>query len=214
MMHPDTELRFIDERIGYGVFATRPIPRGTVIWILCAFDHIYRREEVAGMPEAYQEIVARYSYIDGEGRFVLCWDQGRYVNHSCNPAMLGVGPSFEIAVRDIAAGEQITCEYGGLNMTAPLRCLCGSSNCRGWVRADDALRYASTWDAQVQESLPLAARVRQPLLPFMTNPREYHDLLAGRMAIPSHSEYFCETPDNAADSAEGSLPWALHASRG
>lgn len=33
MIHPDTELRFINPEIGYGVFATQFIPRGTITWV-------------------------------------------------------------------------------------------------------------------------------------------------------------------------------------
>ena len=33
MMHPDTEQRFISRQAGFGVFALRRIPRGTVTWV-------------------------------------------------------------------------------------------------------------------------------------------------------------------------------------
>ena len=33
MLHPDTEVHFIDPKIGSGIFASRPIPRGTIIWV-------------------------------------------------------------------------------------------------------------------------------------------------------------------------------------
>ena len=32
MIHPDTELRFISPEIGFGVFATKLIPQGTITW--------------------------------------------------------------------------------------------------------------------------------------------------------------------------------------
>jgi hypothetical protein len=35
VIHPATERRFLDSEPGYGVFATRPIPRGTIVWVLC-----------------------------------------------------------------------------------------------------------------------------------------------------------------------------------
>jgi hypothetical protein len=34
MIHPWTELRFINDSIGYGVFATQFIPKGTIVWAL------------------------------------------------------------------------------------------------------------------------------------------------------------------------------------
>src|SRR5881296_1655598 len=50
MIHPDTELHFVDPEIGYGVFATKPIPRGTVIWTLCELDALSSPEAVRAMP--------------------------------------------------------------------------------------------------------------------------------------------------------------------
>lgn len=208
MMHPHAELRFIDERLGYGVFATRLIPRGTIVWILCRFDRIMTAQEVADLPEPYQRVVGRYGYIAGDGRYVLCWDHGRYVNHSCNPTMLGVGPDLEVAVRDIAAGEQITCEYGGLNITTALRCECGATHCRGSIQADDVLRLASTWDRQVSESLPLGATLDQPLLPFMRNPDQYHAWMSGQARMPTHRDYYAGSTHTAV-STESELLWGL-----
>jgi len=37
VMDPNTELCFVNDSIGNGVFATTMIPRGTIIWTLCAF---------------------------------------------------------------------------------------------------------------------------------------------------------------------------------
>ncbi|MGQ0618978.1 MAG: SET domain-containing protein [Panacagrimonas sp.] len=193
MMHPHAELRFIDERIGYGVFATRPIPRGTIVWILCRFDRILTPQDFVALPEPYRRVVGRYGYIAGDGNYVLCWDHGRYVNHSCDPAMLGVGPELEVAVRDIAAGEQITCEYGGLNITAPLRCQCGAARCRGSIRPDDVLHLAAGWDRQVRDSLPLGTGLDQPLLPFLRNPTQYRAWLAGEAHLPTHRDYYFRT---------------------
>lgn len=75
MIHPHTELRYIDDEIGYGVFATRFMPRGTITWTLDAFDHVFTPAQVAAMAPAYQEIVANYSYINAAGNFVLCWER-------------------------------------------------------------------------------------------------------------------------------------------
>jgi uncharacterized protein len=33
MVHPDTTLAFVSDAVGYGVVATRRIPRGTVVWV-------------------------------------------------------------------------------------------------------------------------------------------------------------------------------------
>jgi hypothetical protein len=33
LIHPDSELRFINPVMGYGLFATKTIPKGTVTWV-------------------------------------------------------------------------------------------------------------------------------------------------------------------------------------
>lgn len=189
MMHPATELRLVDEEIGLGVFATEPIPRGTVAWVLCRFDLIFTPREAAALPAAYQPIIARYAYIDADGNQILCWDNGRYVNHSCDPAMLGVGRGFEVAVRDIGRGEQITCDYGGLNLSTPLACSCGAANCRGVIGDADVLQNWSELDARTARALRHARAVEQPLLPFANDAALFWDWVDGRVATPSHRDF-------------------------
>ena len=38
MIHPDTELQFINDKIGYGVVATKLIPKGSITWALDKLD--------------------------------------------------------------------------------------------------------------------------------------------------------------------------------
>lgn len=209
MIHPDTELRFISEDIGHGVFATRPIPRGTLIWTLCRFDRVFSQAEAASLPEAYQQVLGRYAYVEASGNYVLCWDAGRYVNHSCDPVMLGVGRDFEITIRDIAPGEQITCEYGGLNLTGQLECACGATNCRGRIGGRDVLRLCHEWDRTVQAMLPLARQVAQPLLAFTREPALWEAYVTGARPVPSHRDYFAGEAIVPEGRAAQGMPWAI-----
>lgn len=206
MMHPDTEVRFISPAIGYGVFATKPIPRGTVTWVLCRFDRVYTPAEVDALPAAYQPLVERYAYVDSGGDYVLCWDAGRHVNHSCEPAMLGVGHDFEIAVRDISPGDQITCDYGGLNLTGRLRCQCGAPSCRAIVGGDDILQMWSRWDGLLAENLIEASLVAQPGLAFARDAQQFWRWVHGIDAVPSHREYHAGGVTEAVDTSD--RPWA------
>ena len=142
--------------MGYGVFATQPIPKGTFIWVLDFFDRILTPAEVGALQPGLRTIVDRYSYQATDGNFVFCWDFGRYMNHSCEPAGRGVGDAFEVAIRDIEPGEQLTCEYGTLNLLHALTCRCGAPSCRGTVRRDDAERHFELWDAQASSAFALA----------------------------------------------------------
>ncbi len=207
MMHPHTELRFISPEVGYGVFATKPIPRGTVTWVLCQFDKIMTPAEVDNLPSAYMPLIERYSYVNGDGNYVLCWDYGRNINHGCDAAMMGVGADFEIAVRDIAVGEQITCEYGGLNITGQLKCRCGSPKCRGVIRGDDVLKYGAEWDALIAANLKFSPHVQQPLLGFARNPQQFWGWVNGIDPVPSQSEYHSGADVSDVDCSD--RPWAL-----
>jgi hypothetical protein len=77
MLHPHTELRFINPQVGYGVVATRFIPRGTIVWALDDFDRAFSPAEVARMPRFYCTILAKYAYADTSGDYILCWDLAR-----------------------------------------------------------------------------------------------------------------------------------------
>lgn len=61
-------------------------------------------------------------------------DPMRYTNHSCKPnARLCIrqGRVEFYAVREIAAGEEITVDYGETHHEGRLRCQCGAPGCRG-----------------------------------------------------------------------------------
>jgi hypothetical protein len=189
MIHPDTELRFIDREVGHGVFATRFIPRGTITWALDEFDQVLAPAQVAALAPAQRAQVEEYAYVDARGNYVLCWDLGRYVNHACAPTSRGVGPAFEIAVRNVWPGEQLTSDYAELNITAAFRCRCGSPRCRGIVRADDLLLHWREWDAVVAAAVPWLKRVPQPLAPFV-EADVLEALRSGRDGVPSRRHYY------------------------
>lgn len=185
MIHPHTKLCFISEEIGWGVVATRRIPRGTLTWTLDAFDRVLSPEEVAALPPHYRAIVDRYAYLAPDGDYVLCWDFGRFVNHSCEPTSRSLGAEVEIAVRDIAEGEQLTSDYGELNLEAELVCRCGARRCRGTIGRDDALGLWREWDRAIQEALPHVAPADQPLWPFVRDAARLEAILAGQAPLPS-----------------------------
>jgi len=185
MIHPDTELRFKNPEVGHGVFATRFIPRGTLVWTLCDFDIRLSPGRVAAAEPAYRRIIDTYAYGDAGGDRILCWDHGRYVNHSCDPAMLSVGPDCEIAVRDLHPGDELTCEYGTLNLVEPLDCPCRAANSPGPIRRDDVLQLWQQLDARAAAALDFAGAVPQPLLPFVRDRQALAAWLSGQAPLPS-----------------------------
>jgi uncharacterized protein len=187
MIHPHTELRFISDEVGHGVFATRPIPKGTIVWTICSLDQRVSPERRATLPESSRELLDLYAYLDSAGTFILCWDHGRYVNHSCEPAMMAIGQEHEIAVRDIAVGEELTCDYGTLNLLNPLVCSCGSSACRSTIGRDDldTTDLATRIDLVVASAMGRAALVDQPLVAYMQRPDVFRKMMDGSLAPPS-----------------------------
>lgn len=189
MIHPHTELRYKNADVGYGVFATRAIPAGTIVWTLCPLDQRFTPAARAALAPASRELVDLYAYVDAEGDFILCWDHGRFVNHSCQPAMVGLGPEMEVAVRDLAPGDELSCDYGSLNLIQPLTCRCGAAACRGQVGASDLLRIAGELDRAAAQALPRVGQVAQPLMPFVRDAAQLSDWLAGVGQPPSSRSY-------------------------
>jgi hypothetical protein len=185
LIHPDSELRFVSASIGYGLFATHLIPKGTITWAGDALDQIISPAKLGVLPEPVRLQVHKYSYLNGCGDRILCWDHGRFVNHSCAAACLSPGFDFEIAVRDIAQGEEITDDYGTLNLEEPFPCLCGAPHCRGQVLPDDPLRHGAEWDRLIAAAFPEIDRVDQPLWDLVREKIAVKQVLAGEKRLPS-----------------------------
>ena len=110
-----------------------------------------------------QDQIEKYSYIDERGYRIISWDFAKYVNHCCNCNTISTGYGFEIAIRDIYPGEQITDEYGIFNLETPIPLLCGEKNCRKEVRPEDFDLYYQVWDEKIRNSLTKIKNVDQPL---------------------------------------------------
>lgn len=168
MIHPDTELQFICPEKGYGVVAIKPIPKGTVTWVLDPLDRVFTDEDIKPMPQVIKKLLDTYTFRDNCGRSILCWDHGRYVNHSFRPSCITTAYDFEIAVRNIEPGEELTNDYGTLNITQPFHCLPEKGIRRKVVYPDDLLKYYRKWDKEVFNALKRFNQVQQPLLQFIS----------------------------------------------
>lgn len=163
MIHPHTELRFISERIGYGVVATQFIPKGTITWALDKLDRIFTPPQVKAMDPLYQQVLDTYTYRNAEGNYILCWDNARFINHSSISNCITTAYEFEIAVRDILPGEQLTDDYGYLNLEEPFEAEPEKGTDRTTIYPDDLIRYHYDWDEQLLSAFPFLPQVAQPL---------------------------------------------------
>jgi hypothetical protein len=185
MIHPHSELRFASPEIGFGVFATRFIPKGTITWVFDRLDQIVVPSRASELPTPLRNQLDIYSYLNGRGERVLCWDHARFVNHSCHPTSLAPGFDLEIAIRDIHPGEQITDDYGSLNIEVPFQCACGVPQCRGVIGPADFERYSGQWDELVAAAFPSIAIVEQPLWDLVPDQAAINEILAGGSGLPS-----------------------------
>ncbi|MFG0328483.1 MAG: SET domain-containing protein [Phycisphaerales bacterium] len=166
MMHPDTELRFISEAIGHGVVATRDIPAGTITWVQDKLDREFTPEQVLALGGLHTATLEKYCFRNQHGRWVLCWDHARFVNHSFRSNSLTTGYGFEVAIRDIRAGEEVTDDYGYLNIMRPFEAIDEGVG-RTTVYPDDLTRHHAKWDRQLQEIWAHIPEVRQALKPLL-----------------------------------------------
>ena len=184
MIHPDTELRYVNDTIGYGLFATRLIAKGTFTWVHDDLDQIVDPQLEERLPPTLAALLRKYTYLEPRGR-VLCWDHARFLNHSCEANCRSTGFDLEIAVRDIRPGEQLTDDYGSLNVDFEFDCRCGSPVCRGTIQATDIVRYGDDWDREAVAAFSLAPSVEQPLWSMLKEQAEIERAFRGEIPVPS-----------------------------
>jgi len=167
MIHPNTTLKYINEAVGFGVIATGFIPMGTIVYIKDSLEQVVSPTDYLMHPPAMRKVIEKYSYIDEAGNRIVSWDFAKYVNHCCNCNTISTGYGFEVAIRDIQPGEQITDEYGIFNLEYEMTLLCGKPGCRKVIRPSDFDDYYQDWDAKIKAALPQLFQVEQPLLPLL-----------------------------------------------
>lgn len=167
MIHPKTEIKFISEDIGYGVVATEFIPAGTIIWVLDKLDREFTSKQFQSMSLSYKNILDTYTFRNNKGNYVLCWDNGRFINHSFNSNCLTTAYDFEIAIKDIQVGDQLTDDYGYLNIQSPFRGIDEGTK-RKIVYPNDLVKYHKIWDKKINQVFHKIAHHSQPLQEFIS----------------------------------------------
>lgn len=162
MIIQQTRLKYINKSIGYGVFAKTLIPKGTIIRVEDSLDKIYTPAQVSQMNLQLQDIIDEYSYRNKDGNYLLCWDNGRMMNHSFRANCFLTPYHFEIATEDILPGQELTNDYGVFNVEEPMYGTIEGTRRRN-VYPDDLLKYHKIWDEKIRKAFFKINEVEQPL---------------------------------------------------
>ncbi|MEZ4951081.1 MAG: SET domain-containing protein [Saprospiraceae bacterium] len=163
MFHPKARIQWINDVVGYGLVATEFIPKGTITYLKDPMELEISPERYKALPNELQAEVEKFSYMDELGNRIVSWDFAKYVNHCCNCNTMSTGYGFEIAIRDILPGEEITDEYGIFNMEESMNVVCDKPGCRKTISGNDLNTYYEKWDEHLKEALRSVKIVNQPL---------------------------------------------------
>ncbi|MEW9554511.1 SET domain-containing protein [Nonomuraea sp. NPDC050783] len=154
-LHPAVEVR-PSPIAGDGLFATAPIPAGTLVsrlgGRLVTWDELRRLLADPAVP--YVDTVAA---CGGLHLVLPVGTPNGKGNHGCDPNLWWGGPYALLARRDLRPGEELTLDYATCTKDPGfvMECRCGAASCRGrvsgddWRRPDLRERYGDHWTPAV-----------------------------------------------------------------
>jgi hypothetical protein len=153
---------------GSGVIALREIPMGTAVWGPCPSCRTWTAGEQQWLTAAVVSWLDEFGYRRADRSLIVPCAGAYLINHSCEPNVLDYGLAAGIAVRDIAAGEEVTCDYRTFRHDDAweFSCTCGSRACLGVVRSisgDYPAGLASDWRARMEPALARARALSQEI---------------------------------------------------
>ena len=137
---PKTEVRESPIQ-GLGLFARAPIARGEIVAV--KGGHVLTRAQWTALePElgpaeiqlSEDLVIAPVSGAERSGAML-------YTNHSCEPNVAIQGQIVVVAMRNIAAGEELTHDWATTDDgDYEMICRCGSPRCRGVITGKDWMK--------------------------------------------------------------------------
>lgn len=109
---------------GLGLFALEDVPAGTPVWrYQPGFDQDFSAAAFATLPPPAQAHLRWFGFVRAPDRhWVLSGDHACFMNHASAPNTgapdAGGGTVTTVALRDIAAGEELTCDYQAFDAAA------------------------------------------------------------------------------------------------
>ncbi len=135
-----------------GLFSTRLIPKGELVWKLN--EPTYSWKEIESWDKDRRKDFDWYGFQCGVDRYSSPEGISREMNHSCEPNTWWAGSDSLIARRDISPDEEVTYDYStcDINLIFEMDCHCGSPLCRGKITNRDYLD--PKWQEQYGSNLP------------------------------------------------------------
>jgi len=99
---------------GLGVFSHDDIKKGDIVWRFDdRFDQLIKRATLDTIDDRTREFIDRYSYDMPHipDCVALDADEGRFMNHSDVPNLDFTTTDVGVALMDIPAGTELTCDY-------------------------------------------------------------------------------------------------------
>jgi hypothetical protein len=124
-----------------GCYTTRAIRKGARV---CEYDGPRFTKDEAD--ERYKDRDITYLFSCGEGQEMVIdgFGTAMFINHSCDPNCESEnvdGRIFVVAIRDIAAGEELTYEYNLYDSDDDDGdCYCGAKKCRGTMFSEEEVK--------------------------------------------------------------------------
>lgn len=172
MIHPDIRIKWISNEKGYGLFASKMIPKGTITFIQDDLDLVIADDSLPNYRPEVKEIIERYSYQDSNNNHIVSWDLGKFMNHCCFANTLSTGYGFEIAIRDIKKNEEVTDDYRLFSKKHHIKVSCGKKDCIGEIHYKNIDQLIPNWDKEIFQALRLFRSVSQPLVNFLSSETE------------------------------------------
>jgi uncharacterized protein len=123
---------------GRGLIAVAPIAKDEIVAI--KGGHLVDTATLDALPERLRNSDVQVA----DGFHLVALDEAEYepvmlfINHSCEPNVGFAGNIVLVAMRDVAAGEELTTDYALFDdADDPMTCDCGTPSCRGTISGRD-----------------------------------------------------------------------------
>jgi hypothetical protein len=145
---------------GSGLFAVEPIGAGEIVAVKSG--HIVSTEQLRELPEPLPN--SEIQIADDLHLVALSPDEYEpvmlFINHSCDPNVGFAGNVVLVAMRDVAAGEELTTDYAMFDDDdTQMTCQCNTAQCRrvidghDWRRLDLQKRYRGYFSWYLQRKI-------------------------------------------------------------